>query len=123
MTASHNASPSPSAGLWTGGLTDLRHAGLSCGSPAHHRHHAGDAGAVHWRDDRDLLHGLFADVEAPPGAGAGADRGAYTSAVKAGLDHMPANVPFYLDYSQNAKLVRELGLWTFFSDWSVTRSR
>ena len=26
----------------------------------------------------------------------------YTSAVKAGLNRMPANVPFYLDYSTNA---------------------
>ncbi|NQW04090.1 MAG: hypothetical protein HQ485_08680 [Acidobacteria bacterium] len=26
----------------------------------------------------------------------------YTSAMKAGLPHMPANVPFYLDYSENA---------------------
>src|SRR5262244_2489396 len=26
----------------------------------------------------------------------------YTSASKAGLHHMPANIPFYLDYSRNA---------------------
>lgn len=38
----------------------------------------------------------------------------YTSAVKAGLNHMPANVPFYLDYSQNATSYESLGLWTFF---------
>ena len=38
----------------------------------------------------------------------------YTSAVKAGLDHMPANVPFYMDYSQNATSYEKLGLWTFF---------
>jgi putative ABC transport system permease protein len=38
----------------------------------------------------------------------------YTSAVKAGLYHMPANVPFYLDYSQNAKSYEQLALWTFF---------
>ena len=38
----------------------------------------------------------------------------YTSAVKAGLEHMPANVPFYLDYSQNASSYESLGLWTFF---------
>src|SRR5438128_5905187 len=38
----------------------------------------------------------------------------YSSAVKAGLDHMPANVPFYLDYSQNATSYESLGLWTFF---------
>jgi predicted permease len=38
----------------------------------------------------------------------------YTSAAKAGLNHMPANVPFYLDYSQNATSYEKLGLWTFF---------
>ena len=38
----------------------------------------------------------------------------YTSAVKAGLDHMPANIPFYLDYSQNASSYESIGLWTFF---------
>ena len=37
----------------------------------------------------------------------------YSSAVKAGLNHMPANVPFYLDYSQNATSYESLGLWTF----------
>src|SRR5437762_7880185 len=38
----------------------------------------------------------------------------YTSAVKAGLDHMPANVPFYLDYSKNGTSYENIGLWTFF---------
>src|SRR3954469_22832550 len=38
----------------------------------------------------------------------------YSSAVKAGLNRMPANVPFYLDYSQNAKSYESLALWTFF---------
>ena len=38
----------------------------------------------------------------------------YTSASKAGLDHMPANVPFYLDYSKNGTSYEGLGLWTFF---------
>src|ERR1700704_3887316 len=38
----------------------------------------------------------------------------YSSAPKAGLNHMPANVPFYLDYSQNATSYESLGLWTFF---------
>ena len=36
------------------------------------------------------------------------------SAPKAGLHHMPANVPFYLDYSKNATSYESLGLWTFF---------
>jgi predicted permease len=38
----------------------------------------------------------------------------YTSAVKAGLNRMPANVPFYLDYSANASSYENLALWTFF---------
>lgn len=37
----------------------------------------------------------------------------YTSAAKAGLNHMPANVPFYLDYSKNATSYETLGLWNF----------
>src|SRR5687767_15980955 len=38
----------------------------------------------------------------------------YTSAAKAGLNHMPANVPFYMDYSRNAASYESVGLWTFF---------
>jgi len=38
----------------------------------------------------------------------------YTSAAKAGLNHMPANVPFYIDYSKNATSYESLGLWAFF---------
>lgn len=38
----------------------------------------------------------------------------YSSAAKAGLHRMPANVPFYLDYSRNATSYESLGLWTFF---------
>src|SRR6185295_7609251 len=38
----------------------------------------------------------------------------YSSAAKAGLHRMPANVPFYLDYSQNATSYENLALWTFF---------
>jgi len=37
----------------------------------------------------------------------------YTSAVKAGLNRMGANVPFYMDYSQNATSYEKLGLWSF----------
>jgi putative ABC transport system permease protein len=36
----------------------------------------------------------------------------YTSAVKAGLNKMPANVPFYMDYSKNATSYDSLALWT-----------
>jgi predicted permease len=38
----------------------------------------------------------------------------YTSAPKAGLERMPANVPFYLDYSQNAASYETLALWSFY---------
>ena len=38
----------------------------------------------------------------------------YSSAAKAGLHHMPANVPFYLDYSRNGTSYESIGLWTFF---------
>jgi predicted permease len=37
----------------------------------------------------------------------------YTSAVKAGLDRMPANIPFYKDYSANATSYENLALWAF----------
>jgi predicted permease len=37
----------------------------------------------------------------------------FSSASKAGLDRMPANVPFYVDYSQNATSYESLALWTF----------
>ena len=38
----------------------------------------------------------------------------YSSAAKAGLHRMPANVPFYLDYSRNATSYESLSLWQFF---------
>ena len=37
----------------------------------------------------------------------------YTSAAKAGLDKMPANVPIYLDYSKNAASYESIALWSF----------
>jgi putative ABC transport system permease protein len=37
----------------------------------------------------------------------------YTSAKKAGLDKMGANVPFYLDYSKNATSYESIALWNF----------
>lgn len=39
----------------------------------------------------------------------------YTSAKKAGLDHMPANVPFYIDYGKNASSYEQICLWQFFN--------
>ena len=43
----------------------------------------------------------------------------YTSASKAGLDHMPANVPFYLDYSRNGTRTRASGCGRCSTAWSV----
>ncbi len=37
----------------------------------------------------------------------------YSSAAKAGLNKMPANVPFYLDYSANASSYEAIALWNF----------
>ncbi len=37
----------------------------------------------------------------------------YSSAAKAGLNKMPANVPIYLDYSKNATSYETIGLWSF----------
>ena len=37
----------------------------------------------------------------------------YTSAAKAGLNKMPANVPIYLDYSKNASSYEMIALWSF----------
>src|SRR3954466_10376665 len=115
MPASHTAPPSPSGGLWTGGLTDLRH-----------------AGRLLWKSKRitattlltlalciGATTAIFSTVYSlmlKPLPVQEPERivELYTSAVKAGLDHMPANVPFYLDYSQNASSYESLGLWAFF---------
>ncbi len=37
----------------------------------------------------------------------------YTSAAKAGLNKMPANIPFYVDYTANATSYEAIGLWSF----------
>ena len=36
----------------------------------------------------------------------------YSSAAKAGLNKMPANIPIYLDYSKNSTSYEAIGLWT-----------
>ncbi|HET9368847.1 MAG TPA: ABC transporter permease [Vicinamibacterales bacterium] len=38
----------------------------------------------------------------------------YGSALKGGLDHTPASVPMYVDYSQNATSYESVALWAFF---------
>src|ERR687898_1216316 len=109
------ASASTSAGMWTGSLTDLRH-----------------AFRLLWKSKRitattivtlalciGATTAIFSSIHAlmlKPLPYQEPERivELYTSAVKAGLNHMPANVPFYLDYSQNATSYESLGLWTFF---------
>ena len=115
MTSSHHASASPSAGIWTGSLTDFRH-----------------AFRLLWKSKRitattlvtlalciGATTAIFSSVYSlmlKPLPYQEPERivELYSSAVKAGLNRMPANVPFYLDYSQNATSYESLGLWTFF---------
>jgi predicted permease len=115
MTSSHHASASPSAGIWTGARADFRH-----------------AARLLWKSKRitattlvtlglciGVTTAIFSSVYAlmlKPLPYQEPERivELYSSAVKAGLNRMPANVPFYLDYSQNASSYESLGLWTFF---------
>jgi len=115
MNSSHNSSQSNSAGLWNGAVTDLRH-----------------AFRLLWKSKRitattlvtlalcvGATTAIFSSVYAlmlKPLPYQEPQRivELYTSASKAGLNHMPANVPFYLDYSRNATSYESLGLWTFF---------
>src|SRR6187200_3384557 len=111
----HQPSASPSASLFTGTLTDVRH-----------------AFRLLWKSK-----GITATTLLTLGLGIGAMTAIfstvyslmlkplpyqepaqivelYSSAAKAGLHHMPANVPFYLDYSKNGTSYESLGLWAFF---------
>ena len=115
MMSSHHASASTSAGIWTGSLTDLRH-----------------AFRLLWKSKRitattlltlalciGATTAIFSSVYSlmlKPLPYQEPERivELYSSAAKAGLNHMPANVPFYLDYSQNATSYESVGLWTFF---------
>src|SRR3954468_2629091 len=114
--ASHQASASSApAGLFTGTLTDLRHAvrllwkskGITATTLVTLALCIGATTAIFSTVYSLMLKPLpFQEPERIVEL--------YTSAVKAGLDHMPANVPFYLDYSKNASSYESLGLWTFF---------
>jgi putative ABC transport system permease protein len=115
MTSSHHASASPSAGILTGSLTDLR-----------------QTFRLLWKAKRitattlvtlalciGATTAIFSSVYSlmlKPLPYQEPERivELYSSAAKAGLNHMPANVPFYLDYSKNASSYENLGLWTFF---------
>jgi putative ABC transport system permease protein len=115
MATSHHASASTSSGIWTGALTDFRH-----------------AVRLLWKSK-----GITATTLLTLALGIGATTAIfstvysltlkplpyqeperivelYTSAANAGLHHMPANVPFYIDYSRNATSYESVGLWTFF---------
>src|SRR5678816_675028 len=112
--SSDHASTATSSGLWAGSLTDLRH-----------------ASRVLWKTK-----GITATTLLTLALGIGATTAIfstvyslmlkplpfqeperivelYSSASKAGLHHMPANVPFYLDYSKNGTSYESLGLWAF----------
>ncbi|MEO7190283.1 MAG: ABC transporter permease [Vicinamibacterales bacterium] len=115
MTSRHTPSARTSAGILTGSLTDFRH-----------------ALRILWKSKRitattlvtlalciGATTAIFSSVYAlilKPLPYQEPERivELYTSARKAGLNHMPANVPFYKDYSQNATSYESLGLWTFF---------
>jgi putative ABC transport system permease protein len=114
MTSSHHASASTSS-LWTGSLSDFRH-----------------AFRLLWKSKRitattlvtlalciGATTAIFSSVYSlmlKPLPYQEPERivELYTSASKAGLHHMPANVPFYIDYSRNGTSYENLALWTFF---------
>ena len=114
MTPSHNASQPTSGSLWTGTLTDFR-----------------QTLRLLWKSKRitattlltlalciGATTAIFSSVYSlmlKPLPYQEPERivELYTSAAKAGLHRMPANIPFYLDYSRNATSYESLGLWTF----------
>jgi putative ABC transport system permease protein len=112
---SHSASTSTSASVWTGSLTDLRHTfrllwkskGITATTLLTLALGIGATTAIFSTVYSLMLKPLpYQEPERIVEL--------YSSAVKAGLDHMPANVPFYLDYSANATSYESLGLWAFF---------
>ena len=115
MMASHNASASTSASVWTGTPTDLRHAfrllwkskGITATTLVTLALGIGATTAIFSTVYSLMLKPLpFQEPERIVEL--------YSSASKTGLNHMPADVPFYLDYSANATSYESLGRWTFF---------
>ena len=115
MNPSHHASASTSSGIWTGSLTDVRHTfrllwkskGITATTLVTLALGIGATTAIFSSVYSLMLKPLpFQEPERIVEL--------YSSAVKAGLNRMPANVPFYLDYSANATSYEKLGLWTFF---------
>src|SRR6476659_3320913 len=112
---SNQASASSSAGFFTGSLTDVRHAvrllwkskGITATTLLTLALGIGATTAIFSTVYSLMLKPLpFQEPERIVEL--------YSSARKAGLDHMPANVPFYLDYSRNGASYERLGLWSFF---------
>jgi putative ABC transport system permease protein len=115
MTSPRPASTPPAAGFWTGARSDFRH-----------------AVRLLWKSKRitattlvtlalciGATTAIFSSVYSlllKPLPYREPERivELYSSAAKVGLNRMPANVPFYLDYSQNATSYESIGLWTFF---------
>jgi len=112
---SQNASAPTTARIWTGSLTDLRHAfrllwksrGITATTLLTLALGIGATTAIFSSVYSLMLKPLpYQEPERIVEL--------YTSASKAGLDHMPANIVFYVDYSKNASSYESLGLWTFF---------
>jgi predicted permease len=115
MTPSHHASPSTSASVFTGSATDLRHAfrllwkskGMTAITLLTLALGIGATTAIFSTVYSLMLKPLpYQEPERIVEL--------YTSAAKAGLNRMPANVPFYIDYSANATSYENLALWAFF---------
>src|SRR6187200_1510550 len=111
----HQPSASPSASLFTGTLTDVRHAfrllwkskGITATTLLTLALGIGATTAIFSTVYSLMLKPLpYQEPERIVEL--------YSAAPKAGLHHMPANVPFYIDYSTNASSYESLGLWTFF---------
>ncbi len=115
MMPSHQSSASTSSSIWTGSLTDVRHAfrllwkskGITATTLLTLALGIGATTAIFSTVYSLMLKPLpYQEPERIVEL--------YTSAAKAGLHHAPANVPLYLDYSRNATSYENVGLWTFF---------
>src|SRR6187200_113480 len=111
----HQPSASPSASLFTGTLTDVRHAfrllwkskGITATTLLTLALGIGATTAIF-----STVYSLM--LKPLPFQEPARIVELYSSASKAGLHHMPANVPFYLDYSKNGTSYESVGLWTLF---------
>src|SRR5919109_3410084 len=115
MTSSHNASAPPSAGTWTGSLTDLRQTARLLWNSKRTTAATLVTLALCIGATTAIFSSVYSLMLKPlPYQEPERIVELYTSASKAGLHHMPANVPFYIDYSRNATSYESLALWQFF---------